>query len=390
MICYEFPPLNSPGSRRYIQFARDLPKLGWKPIILTIRNPSRFFTSLLDTSIRIPKNLKIYRSLELPTIYIWKVINRLTKFSITSFPYCGWILHTVYMAYKIIKKEQIDLIFSTVFPYSAVFIGVILKGLTKKPLIIDFRDPPGKMHSLERKLWDKCIPIADLNTSVTKSMQQIVYTQRKHVNFAVIPNGYGAIPKIPAIKFFPEEKFIIVYTGQIFLDWAPVLKNFLLAIKEFVKSQKNLVLAFVGDNHDKIFNLLISEIKLDLNTFELRLLGHLPYETCISLVRQASVNLIFRPSVLNYALGSKIFDYLHSDVPVLGILDDVNETARFIKKGNLGIIAPNDPKSILAALNRLLKERHFQKNWNFLKNYNREGISKKLAKLFDIIIENYL
>jgi len=387
MICYEFPPMNSPGSRRYTQLAKDLPKLGWEPIILTIRNPSRFFHSLFDASIRIPKNLKIFHSVELPSIYIWKVIMKLTKISITSFPYCGWIPHTVYKAYKIIKKEQVDLIFSTVFPFSATFIGCILKRLTKKPLIIDFRDPPGKLYFLEQKFWDRCIQNANLNTTVTKSMQQLVLKKGKPANFGVIPNGYVELPEVSSINLFSEEKFVIVYTGQIYPDWAPILKNFLLAIKIFAKTQKNLVLAFIGDKQEKIINPIISKIKLDLNTFEFRLLGHMPYETCISLVTQASVNLIFRPSNLNHALGTKIFDYLHSDVPVLGILDDVNETAKFIREGNLGIVTPNDPKAILAALNRLVKERHFQRNWTFLKKFNRKEITKKLVKLFDRIVE---
>ena len=399
MICYEFPPIITPGSRRYSQFVNDLPKFGWEPIILTMKNPSRFFRAYLDKSISKSKRLKVYHSLELPSIYAWKIIRRLTKVSVTSFPYCGWIPHTVYKALKIIKKEQIDLIFSTVLPFSGAFIGYILKFLTKKPLVIDFRDPLVQnfqrplvqVNSLERiffmqKFWDKCIKNADLITIVTKSMRQFF----KQGNFAFIPNGYVDLPEIPSIDSFPKEKFVIVYTGQIYPDWTPVLDNFLLAIKEFVKTHKDLLLVFVGANHDKIIKPLINKIKLDLNSVEFRFLGHLPYETCISLTGQASANLIIRPTYLNHALSSKVFDYLHSDVPVLGVLDDTNEIAKFIQKGNLGIAAPNDPRQISAALNRLMNERHFQRNWEFLKQFDRREITKKLAQLFNKIMENYL
>ncbi|MHA1650082.1 MAG: hypothetical protein ACTSYB_07795, partial [Candidatus Helarchaeota archaeon] len=98
MVCYEFTPILSPGTIRYSQFAKYLPEFGWEPIILTVKNPSRFY--YLDHSIQKFINLKIYRSIEFPTIYIWKFFLKYFKKSFFSFPLIGWFPHTLFKAYR--------------------------------------------------------------------------------------------------------------------------------------------------------------------------------------------------------------------------------------------------------------------------------------------------
>ena len=131
----------------------------------------------------------------------------------------------------------------------------------------------------------------------------------------------------------------------------------------------------------------MSEIGLNLEKFNFNTPGKIPYKECIALIKQASVTLIFRPSDLNYALGTKVFDYIHSDAPILGILENENETAKFIRKASLGIVVPNNSQAILDALNKLANGEAFQRNWNFLKKFNRRELTRKLAKYFDKIME---
>ena len=384
MICYEFTPIISPGTTRYSQFAKYLSKFGWEPVILTIRNPSRFWH--LNSSLKPPKNLKIYRSFELPTIYVWKFLKKIFKKSIFSFRYIGWLPSTIINAYRIIKKEQINLIFAGCQPFSVALIGIFLKALTKKPLVLDFRDPLIWARSLEVKIIDYCVRNADLNLIVTKSMREFF----KGGNFAYLPNGYTDFPITNKLKSVFEEKFTIVYAGTIYPGSNAILKNFLLAIKDLIKIRKNLVLSFIGYEHRKILMPIISDIGLDLNQVEFKFLGHLTYEKCLDLIKQASATLIFRPSTFNFGMSSKIFDYLHSEGPILGILDEENEAAQFIKKANCGIVVSKTSQAILAGLKKLVRNKDFQRNNSFIKKFHRRELTERLVTLLDKIVEGYL
>jgi glycosyltransferase involved in cell wall biosynthesis len=381
MICYDFMPLINPGVTRYSQFAKYLPEFGWDPYVLTIKNPSRFLH--IDNSMKIPEHFKIYRSMELPTIYLFKILTKYIKRPIFTFPMVGWLPHTYFVAKKIIKQESIDLIFTGCQPFSTALLGLYLKRATKKPLINDFRDPLHPSNPFERKLFDFAVKNSDLNLVVTQSMRDYF----KDGNFAFVPNGYVDLSESPDIPPSPDNKFNILYAGSLFPDWAPILKNLLTAVKNLIKTHKNVALTFVGYMHEKILMPLINQVGLNLNELQLNLPGYIPYKQCLGLIKQSSVNLIMRPPHLNFALGSKIFDYLHSEAPVLGILDPKNETAKFIQNANVGIVVPNDPQAILAALTQLIENKQHQRKWNYIKKYHRRELTKRLAKFFNIVLE---
>jgi len=381
MICYDFMPLINPGSTRYSQFAKYLPDFGWEPIILTIKNPSRF--SHLDPTMQIPKSLKIYRSFEIPTIYLFKILTKYIRTPIFTFPMAGWLPHTYHIAKKLITQEKIDLIFTGCQPFSTAILGFYLKRSTKKPLVNDFRDPLHPANLVERKLFNFAVRNSDLNLVVTKSMRNYF----KEGNFAFVPNGYIDLSESPAVPSTSNDTFNILYAGSLFPSWAPIIKNLLIAVKRLVKTHNNVALTFIGYRHDKILMPLLNQVGLSLDDVQLNLPGYIPYKQCLRLIKQASVALIMRPPILNFALGSKIFDYLHSSAPVLGILDPKNETAQFIRKANVGFVVPNKPQAILKALNQIIKNSQFQRNWNFIKKYHRRELTKRLANFLNIVLE---
>ncbi|MBN1464402.1 glycosyl transferase family 1, partial [candidate division KSB1 bacterium] len=53
IITYYWPPAGGPGVQRALKFAKYLPKVGWRPIILTVENgeyPARDETLRQDIS----------------------------------------------------------------------------------------------------------------------------------------------------------------------------------------------------------------------------------------------------------------------------------------------------------------------------------------------------
>src|SRR5690606_7308351 len=55
--------------------------------------------------------------------------------------YCGWILFGVMRGLLVIHKEKPDVIFATTPCPSALVIGYVLSEISRRPLIVDYRDP---------------------------------------------------------------------------------------------------------------------------------------------------------------------------------------------------------------------------------------------------------
>ena len=53
----------------------------------------------------------------------------------------GWLPSSVRAGLKIIKTHNIDVIYVTGGPWTSLLIAAMLKKLTRKPLVLDFRDP---------------------------------------------------------------------------------------------------------------------------------------------------------------------------------------------------------------------------------------------------------
>ena len=52
-----------------------------------------------------------------------------------------WIIPATIRGIQLVRKHEVDIIFSTGMPWSSLIIGYFIKLFTKKKLIVDFRDP---------------------------------------------------------------------------------------------------------------------------------------------------------------------------------------------------------------------------------------------------------
>ncbi|MBT3497163.1 MAG: glycosyl transferase, partial [Candidatus Marinimicrobia bacterium] len=165
IISYYWPPSGGPGVQRILKFAKYLPKYGWEPIILTVKNGEYPSTDLslkaeLDTL-----NIKVYESFALEPFRIFKWISntkelptyQLNKQSKEGLivrvsnwvrlnlflpdARIGWIPFARKMAEKIIKTHGVEVVFTSGPPHSSHFIASKLKKKMNIKWLGDFRDP---------------------------------------------------------------------------------------------------------------------------------------------------------------------------------------------------------------------------------------------------------
>jgi hypothetical protein len=85
----------------------------------------------------------------------------------------------------------------------------------------------------------------------------------------------------------------------------------------------------------------------------------------------------------HYCLPSKLFDYLQKRKPILGFVTD-GVQKDFLLNSGLGIICDPDDEKISAKLigDLVMAEKAFRPDIEFLKEYSRLRLTKKLSEVF--------
>lgn len=408
VISYLYPPLSGVGIIRTLKFTKYLPEYGWLPHVLSIRNRDRFYTDLGDDEI--PEHVLITRS--------WNLINNLSivegglrRLGVNSRvlvpdAYVGWILSTIRAGKKIIKEEDIDLIYVSCPPHSSSLIGAHLSKITGVPFVLDLRDAwtlnpysTGYLFDTLRKfdnmLEEYVFQFADFIVAATDGIMNDYITKYPFIKSKVmtIPNGFDLDDIPQSSSHF--EKFTIVYTGFFYGSRSPEL--LFAAFKEIL--QKNMIpkrsIQFLWAGRDAPFvhklaeKYQIKEIvnyigivsKKEADTFLYR--SHLLF-LVIGNTEEASEN---------NTLTGKIFPYLASGTPILAVIPDGAARELLEEYSDASyVINSDDLDAAVDAImdvytqwrdNKMGKDMdHSPKTNRFRQDYNYKALSKRLAGVF--------
>ena len=403
LVAYHYPPLGGPGVFRTLKFSKYLPRYNYQPFILTIKNP---MYRLRDSSLmkEIPKHIKINRVFA----FEHRILRspRLLKLNLKWFylpdEHVGWLPFAVFHGSKLIHREDVDVLFATSPSYSTLLIGSLLKKKTKKPLVVDFRDPwinnsfinyPTRFHEFIDARLEKFVLIqADYITVASDLIRDDIIKRYPFVKQKIetITNGFDPDDFKNLNQQNRSGKFRIVYTGSIYGQLTA--KSFFIAIKKLILEKpelKNILeVIFVGNYSKETIN-LVKELKLKKNVL---LKGYIPHKKCIELITNSDLLLLLITilgSKGKEILTGKIFEYLASKKPILAIVPQDGLASRLIQKLDAGVIVP--PRNI-----NLLKEAiwRFYKSWlnkkqvttintDELKKYDRRILTQKLVKIFE-------
>ncbi len=247
----------------------------------------------------------------------------------------GWLVPAVWAGYWLIKREDIDIIFSTAPPPTVSLVGLVLSKLTGKKLVTDLRDPfylhDGKPLEVRSKLsdaierWLEKSIIENSHKIITTTEKYTKYLKNSHCKradgaFFTIWNGYdsndfGGIKKIDK----PNKKFSINYLGSFYLSRTP--KEFLIALGDLVKDGlipiKEINVKFIG-NVEYADGVLTRELVI-ANQLEdcVEIKSKIPYKESLIQLMNSDVLLLFAPEYMYYAVPAKTFEYLYTNNYIL-------------------------------------------------------------------------
>jgi glycosyltransferase involved in cell wall biosynthesis len=304
-----------------------------------------------------------------------------------------WIVPAIKEGLAIYKEWKFDIIVSTFGPPASHIVASRLKQRLNVFWVADYRDLWNDRSFLsarfpfsfiEKKLEHTTVKNADILTTVSRPLAKKLKKKfRKPV--IVIANGFEYPDAIKVISQTTKTpKIQLAYTGNIYLkkqDLRLLFQAIELLIKAGISIQDKLEILFYGWDTANL-NELIKQYCLE---GIVSVKGFVAREMAISVQRNvdALVFLDWNDKNEDGVLTGKIFEYMFSGTPILGIGASLETVAgRLIKESGTGILLGTSVEVIAHAIKDLLdgKKLEYLPNQEVLSQYTREALASKMLR----------
>ena len=432
IISYYWPPTGGSGVQRWVKFAKYLPSEGWQPVIYTPENPEQL---AVDESLaaEVPEAAEVVKTRIIEPYELYKKLLRRSGHSKEAVevnpvnaqnksllqkaamwvrgnlfrpdPRCLWIGPSVRFLKKYLSEHPVDLIVSTGPPQSMHMIGLRLSRETGLPWIADFRDPWTKIFyfkhlsmtpaterwhkKMEKKVLDEASAVVAVSPLVQQEFQAMTDTPVELITNGFDECDFSSEPCTQAYGGASQE-FTITHTGLFAADGNPTVLWDVLAEKCHADEafRKLLRIKLIGKTDDQILKAL-KDRGLEESLINM---GYQTHSVAVDQQRQASVLILPLRKEPEYraVLPGKLFEYLASQRPILGIGQPDGAMAMIVNETGTGtVIDWNDKEGISQYIEQCWK-RHLEGRLSSdgadLSRFTRRSLTRRMAGLFDKII----
>ncbi|MFH1563674.1 MAG: glycosyltransferase [Nitrospirota bacterium] len=434
VITYFSPPCCAIGVHRSLRFIKNLPQYNWTPTVLTIKENYYEDYYKMDSSLmeKIPKEVEIFRTkVSKPFLSLIKVRNRIiTKENhkepsdrkserkctvwqhikdwisdLLTLPdvQIGWFPYAICSGIKLIKQKKIDLIYAVGPPWTTHLIGLFLKYVTKKPLVVDFRDPwiqnPWRRKYstlrliIEKFMEKKVIKSADRVVANTNSLRDDFLKRYNldSIKCTTITNGFDSddFREIESSTFSRDSKiFTITHTGTFYNERNPI--TFLQAVANLVLEGKipkdEIRINLIGVIDIEGFQIEEFLEKIGIKDIVHLTNDYIPHTKCLEYLFNSDILLLIQPATALQVPG-KVFEYIRIGKPIFTLAIE-GETANLIRGEGIGVIVdPDNIERIKEEFYNLYMKFKTGKlfinlNSNVIEKYNGAKLTKELAQVF--------
>lgn len=408
IIANQFPPMGGSGVQRSVKFVKHLRSFGYEPVVFTreIGNMGLKDETLLKD---VPDGVKIYRTkpYEFPEMKgIFRIPGKVIGKFIVPDTARFWMEFSKKKVIEVIKKENIDLIYTTSAPYSDHLLGLYIKReIPAIKWVVDFRDewtnnpytldnPYSKRRTKkEKQMESEVLKEADMLITNTPVMREnfVKNHNLKGDNFFVIPNGYDVedFKDMDCENKPNNDKLTMVYTGALYGRRKP--DTFFQALKELKAENKidgdKILVKLIGNYHKDKLQAQIDSYGL---TKQFEIVGYVPHNVCIKHQIAADVLVLIEGSGrgANAFYTGKIFEYMNTNRPVLAILPE-GAAAELVNESKIGIVANTDNVEEIKNNIKIYYDKwcgntlDFEPDRNVIEGFERKKLTEKLAEIFD-------
>jgi glycosyltransferase involved in cell wall biosynthesis len=309
----------------------------------------------------------------------------------------GWWPFAVATGRQLLDEQDFDMILSSGAPHSVHLIGRSLHRSTGVPWVADLHDPWTDIsyydefphtrwaQQLDARLERSVLSEASAVTTVSPSWADL-FLRKASNRYAVIENGFDA-DEFAAVDESLDEPVVLAHIGKLYASRNPTaLWDALSSLREEGVIPK-LRVRLIG-TVDPIVRRSIAEHGLEpIVSIE----PFVPHEEAIrQMARSTLLLLVIEPfAQAGGMITSKLYEYLASERPVLGIGPvggDADELLRSAEAGQ--VVSWSDAQSA-----RDLIQSHYDAwaegtprsgaSLDAIQEHNRRNQAKRLAQLFD-------
>lgn len=265
----------------------------------------------------------------------------------------GWYRPSRRAIDLLVAEEKPDAVFSTAPPYTTHLLGRYVKERYHLPWIVEMRDPwleshvynaglrLGFVRSVHRRLESDVLTKADRVVCATASQKDLLSGKLppgSGEKFRVIMNGYDSDDDPGPPK--ESSKFFISYLGTSYPEGYPY--GFFDILGELLGRDGNFagdcVLRVVGQTDPRVRDRI--ERVIPPGNADVR--AHIPHDRLRDILRERQLLfLVVNEGELHrYSLPSKLFEYLPTGNPVLGIGPADHEAGAIMRKTGVGAMFP--------------------------------------------------
>lgn len=405
VLAVKFPPTGGVGAIRTIKFVKYLPAFGWRPIVVTPQSKTK---DVQDDSLikEIPPETIIHRPYFFDyCVHFPKILTILLRpiDKCIFFPdkYLKWNkVAFKYISQKIIPKEKIDLIYTSVGPFSTMLLAHALKQKFQIPIFIDFRDPFSfyqyaildqkksyrkKARQIEKEVFKDVDHINNVTEIIKKKYERIYPFIR--AKSSLIPNGYDEADFTGLAPKTKNTVFTIGYNGS-FSRIVPIDPLIRAIVTIYQRHGICMRLSMATPiKKDKMVSRYAYLFQHDLIDYK----GFLPHKKSLKNIYQSDVSALVLNDIeaTEGIVPAKTFEYLRSANPILLLHKREGHLAEIINKTKSGIAVDiADHAGIVKALQRLHRQWRQntirrQPDWNEIRKYERKHLTQKLANIFN-------
>lgn len=370
IITYYWPPAGGPGVQRWLKFVKYLPDFGVQPVVYVPENPTypiidaNLIKEVSDKAIVLKQ--KIFEPYQLASFFSKNKTKKISSGIIPNqkkqsfvdklfllirgnlfIPDARflWVTPSVSYLEQYIIENNIETIITSGPPHSLHLIGLELKRKLDVKWFADFRDPwttigyhkalrlsnyATKKHKmLEHKVLNTADTIIVTSKTTKKEFEAITAKP-----IVVITNGYD-VEKIETQTL--DIKFSLAHIGSFLSERNPMIlwESLVELINEVPDFKSHLEVKLIGSVSQEVLE-TISQFGLDsyLNN-----LGYLSHGEAIAHQRRSQVLLLIEidSEDTKSIIPGKLFEYMVSNRPIIGIGPKDSDFAEIITSTNTGV-----------------------------------------------------
>ena len=363
IVAYHFPPqAGSSGLLRSLKFCRYLPEFGWLPTVLTI-NPRAYERTDGSQMAEIPTDIDVIRAFGLDSQRHLSLGGRYLRSSALPDRWVAWLAGAIPAGLNSIRKNNIDIIFTTYPIATAVLIGYFLHVLSGKPWIVDFRDSMTEEGYPEDPLTRRIYQW--IERKAIRHGSRFIFTAPAAVRMylerypalspdqcLLLPNGYdepdfeGLVPRHAV-----HDRVRLLHFGLIY-PWERDPSSFFRALARLKAegqiSPETLSIDLRACGADARFQKDIEDLGIqDLVHF----LPALPYHASLKDAAEADCLLLLQAACCDHQIPAKAYEYLRLSKPILALTTHTGDTAGLLNEaGGATIVDIADENAICSVL----------------------------------------